>query len=557
MQKLYTVEGAFLPEIPWNIYPRPQMRRERWLSLNGTWSLSSGSSADIPIRVPFCPESLLSGISDVPPPGTELVYSREFSLPFNWAGGHTLLHFGAVSRDCRVLLNGKPVCRHENGYLSFSADITDTLQPGSNRLEVHSVNDLSPAYPWGKQSRKPGGMWYTPVSGIWQSVWLEPVPSEYIRSLSITTGLTSADISVAGADSGTVYFENREIPFKGGRIHLEPACPLLWSPESPHLYTFRICSGEDEVTSYFALRTLSVEECSGIPRLCLNGRPYFFNGLLDQGYWSDGLYTPAVPEAFEKDILAMKKLGYNTLRKHVKIEPEQFYYDCDRLGMIVFQDMVNCGSYRFLRDTGLPTLGFQRRSDRRMKPGHKVRENFLSSMEGTVLQLQNHPCICLWTIFNEGWGQFCSDELYRNLKALDPSRFIDSTSGWFHQKHSDVESLHIYFDKLHLGKQHRPQLLSEFGGFSYKLPTHSYNLEKTYGYRKYTDKASFVRDFRALYEELVPLVSAGLCGAIYTQVSDVEEETNGIFTFDRKVLKLESSDVSDLFSALSIPCPLP
>ena len=208
--------------------------------------------------------------------------------------------------------------------------------------------------------------------------------------------------------------------------------PELWSPEDPHLYRFTLTAGEDRVESYFALRTLSTETVDGLPRLCLNGKPYFFHGLLDQGYWSDGLYTPATPEGYARDITAMKRLGFNTLRKHIKIEPEQFYYDCDRLGMIVFQDMVNNGEYAYLRDTALPTLGFCT-GGLEAEPGPEARENFLRAMESTVRQLGNHPCICLWTIFNEGWGQFCADAAYDRLRALDPSRFIDAASGWFHQ----------------------------------------------------------------------------------------------------------------------------
>ena len=234
----------------------------------------------------------------------------------------------------------------------------------------------------------------------------------------------------------------------------------------------------------------------------------------------------------------MKSLGFNTLRKHIKIEPEQFYYDCDRLGMVVFQDMVNNGRYRYLRDTVLPTVGFLCRHDDKLNYDPDARKIFLESMDATVLLLKNHPCICLWTIFNEGWGQFCADDAYRRLKALDTTRFVDSTSGWFHQELNDVDSLHIYFKKLHLGKEEKPQLLSEFGGYSYKIPQHSFNLEKTYGYRKFEDRESFVKALQALYMEVNRLKEQGLSGAIYTQLSDVEDETNGLFTYDRRILKL-------------------
>ena len=280
-------------------------------------------------------------------------------------------------------------------------------------------------------------------------------------------------------------------------------------------------------------------------------QPGFFNGLLDQGYWSDGLYTPAGPEAYEKDILTMKSLGFNTLRKHIKIEPEQFYYDCDRFGMIVFQDMVNNGEYHYGRDTVLPTVGICRCSDQRMNPDPETRKIFLKTMEGTVCHLRNHPSICLWTIFNEGWGQFCADEAYSKLRAMDCSRFIDSTSGWFHQNVSDVDSLHIYFRKLRLGTEDRPQLLSEFGGYSYKIPEHSFNLKKTYGYRKYQNREQFVKGLQDLYTEVEYLAENGLSGAIYTQVSDVEDETNGLFTFDRKVLKIRPDELLPIMEKIN------
>ena len=550
MQKLYTEEGRKLPAVPWERYPRPQLRRDEWLCLNGDWRISFGGKTRT-IRVPFCPESLLSGLETPPEIGTEMVYSRRFTIPDSWQGRRILLHFGAVMRDCRVCVNGKECGRHENGYLPFTVDVTGAVHGGENELTVAVTNDLDHRYPWGKQSVKRGGMWYTPCSGIWQTVWLEPVPEHYIRSLRIKTGADWAEITAEGVADGEVYFEGKRYPLTQGSVRIPVASPRLWSPEDPFLYAFTLTSGEDRTASYFALRSLTAETINGIPRLCLNGKPYFFNGLLDQGYWSDGLYTPAGPEGFEKDILAMKSLGFNTLRKHSKIEPEQFYYDCDRLGMIVGQDMVNNGDYAYIRDTVLPTLHFQKHGDRRLHRNPESRRIFLESMEETVRLLGNHPCICLWTIFNEGWGQFLADEAYERLKALDPDRFIDATSGWFHQKKSDVDSLHIYFDPLHLGKLPLPQLLSEFGGFVWKVEAHSFNREKTYGYRKYETREAFVAALRETFgRELPPLIREGLCGCIYTQVSDVEDETNGFFTFDRAEWKLKPEELADLAAGL-------
>ncbi len=546
MQKLYTKAGRELAGVPWQRYPRPQLVREDWLCLNGEWDFGFEGREER-IRVPFCPESLLSGVETPPKPGDELRYRRFFTLPSTWLGRRVLLHFGAVMRRAVVLVNGKELARHENGYLPFAVDVTGALREGKNELLVLVQNDLDPRFPWGKQRKDRGGMWYTPCSGIWQTVWLEPVPETYLRRLVIRTGTDWAEISAEGLPEGLVRFNGREYPLEKGRVRIPVEDPVLWSPENPRLYPFTVIGGEDRVESYFALRSLSVETVGGIPRLCLNGRPYFFHGLLDQGYWSDGLYTPAGPSAYARDISAMKRLGFNTLRKHIKIEPEQFYYDCDRLGMIVFQDMVNNGSYGFLRDTGLPSLGLSRVDDRKRNRDPETRENFYRSMEETVDQLYNHPCICLWTIFNEGWGQFSADAAYYRLRSQDKSRFIDSTSGWFHQSASDVDSLHIYFRRLSLGRENKPQLLSEFGGYCWKIPEHSFNLEKTYGYRQCPDRESFVRDLRALYEkQVLPLVSRGLCGAIYTQVSDVEDETNGLLSFDRAVEKLRPEDFADL-----------
>ena len=277
----------------------------------------------------------------------------------------------------------------------------------------------------------------------------------------------------------------------------------------------------------------------GIPRLCLNGKPYFFHGLLDQGYWPDGLFTPAKPECFAEDILSMKALGFNTLRKHIKVEPEEFYYQCDKLGMVVFQDMVNNGDYSFLRDTALPTVGIQKLNDRNMHRDKATRQAFLDGMAATVEQLYNHPSICYWTIFNEGWGQFDSDRVYEQLKELDSSRFNDTTSGWFRRKKTDVDSRHVYFRKVKLRSGEKPLVLSEFGGYSYKPEGHVFNTEQTYGYGKCATREELEAAIEQLYlEQIVPAFRAGLCAAIYTQVSDIEDETNGLISYDRKITKV-------------------
>lgn len=541
----------------WNsVYPRPQLVRKDWLGLNGKWRFrtekrsAAASERWEEIQVPFCPESRLSGICRRIAPGEKMIYERAFVLPDRWKDLKKVLHFGAVDQIADVFVDNVHAGHHEGGYLPFSLDITDKISSDSvHSLRVEVIDDLDHRFPWGKQKRDNGGMWYTPVSGIWQSVWLEPVPSEYITGLRIDCGAGWAEIRVSGVDEGSVFFlgeEYRLIRDDSSEddclmVHLDITDPHMWTPEDPYLYEFTAESGEDRVSSYFALRTLTVEEKDGYKRLCLNGKPYFFNGLLDQGYWQDGIYTPESPDKFAGDILAMKSLGFNTLRKHIKIEHEQFYYECDRLGMAVFQDMVNNSDYSFVRDSVLPTIGVQTLGDRRLHRSEESRRIFLESMDGTVRHLYNHPSICLWTIFNEGWGQFNADDAYDRLRSLDSGRFIDSTSGWFRQNKSDVDSYHVYFRPVRLSAGSRPLILSEFGGYACKIPDHCFNRDKTYGYRKCADEAALLRDMARLYrEEVLPMIDKGLCAAIYTQLSDVEDETNGILTYDREILKFRS-----------------
>jgi beta-galactosidase/beta-glucuronidase len=578
--RLITAEGERLGGLPHGDYPRPSLRREggnsKYMILNGKWRFRSRYN-DCEIMVPFCPESLLSGVKEKVIYGEKLSWERSFTLADIPADSRVLLHFGAVSGESEVFVNGIGVAKNSNGYLPFSADITDAVKDGVNTLRVEVVHDLSPRHPHGKQRKKRGGMWYTPVSGIWQTVWLETVPQRYIAEVTVNADDTAAEITVhicdavtgqtngqntdrsssaqAGAEHGTQLItavcEGREYVFTDGKVRIEPENRELWSPENPRLYDVTIKCGEDKVRTYFALRKLEIKEVNGKKRLCLNGEPYFFNAVLDQGYFSDGLYTPADPSLYGQDIMRMKALGFNTLRKHIKIEPERFYYDCDRLGMIVFQDMVNNGYYSFIRDTALPTVNLRRRPAlANARPA--VKNEFLDAMEKTVRLLKNHPSICCWTIFNEGWGQTDADGAYRKLKKLDPTRFIDATSGWFKEHESDVESLHIYFKPLKLGSDRtRPQVISEFGGFVHKCPDNSFNREKTYGYGIYESREEFAKIVRKKFEdEVIPLAKEGLCASVYTQVSDVEDETNGLLTFDRRVCKLLPEDMEGVAGAL-------
>ena len=544
LHDLYTPEGETLTGTPWEIYPRPQLKRNSYVNLNGIWDFAVSETDTLPafkaqIQVPFCPESLLSGLKMDGKPGSFLFYRRSF--PGVTQPGRLLLHVGAADQIADIYVNQIHVCHHEGGYNSFTADITDALR-AENELVIRVKDDLlDQTFPYGKQTLKRGGMWYTPVSGIWQTVWLEWVPETYIEELDIQVDLTKAVITVTPALDGKVICEGKEYPLVKGTAEIAPENPHLWSPEDPYLYDFTILTETDRVESYFALRTIESKVVKGIPRLCLNGKPYFFHGLLDQGYWPDGIFTPAKPECYAKDILEMKGLGFNTLRKHIKVEPEEFYYQCDRLGMVVFQDMVNNGDYNFLRDTAMPTVGIQKLPDKHMHSDENTRKRFLETMETTVKQLRNHPCILYWTIFNEGWGQFDSEAVYDRLKKLDSSRIIDATSGWFRQKRSDVDSRHIYFTPWSTLKvSDKPLVLSEFGGYAYPVEGHLYNTGNAYGYKACKSEAHFQDSVDKLYrEKVIPAAEKGLCAAIITQVSDVEDEINGFLTYDRKVNKAD------------------
>ena len=537
MKKIETVDlltpfAEKMGDVPWEEYPRPSLVRDSYISLNGEWEVESKEFSG-KIKVPFPPESLLSGVGKSL--GDAFAYKRKFTLPTGFNRGRVLLHFGAVDAEAKVFVNGVEVGFHEGGYLAFGFDVTELVNTGENSLEVRVVDLLDTELPYGKQSRKRGGMWYTPISGIWQSVWLESVPTEYIERLEILPRLDSVKISVVGGNVRKMLTldDGGRYEFSGESLEIKIDEPENWTPETPKLYGFTLECGQDRVRSYFALRTVETEG----NRILLNGKPYFFHGLLDQGYFSDGIYTPATPEGFEFDILEMKKLGFNMLRKHIKIEPELFYYYCDKYGMVVFQDFVNSGKYNFLIDTALPTVGLKRGITHRASPSR--RQRFERDGLDTIAQLYNHPSVCYYTIFNEGWGQYDADRIYKQMKNADPSRVFDATSGWFFEKESDVDSHHVYFKpiKLKIGK--RPPVLSEFGGYSCKVEGHSFNLTKTYGYKYFQKTEELEKALERLYlDEVVPAVKQGLCAAVLTQVSDVEDETNGLVTYDRRVVKV-------------------
>ena len=489
----------------WDSYPRPQMKRKDWQNLNGTWRVNGV-------------------LEEVPAARTEehLLYERSFH--FHRKKARVLLHFGAVDQTARVTLNGKYIGEHIGGYLPFTFEISDVVNEGENVLKVEVTDTLDHSYPYGKQTKKPGGMWYTAVSGIWQTVWIEQVPESYIQSVRITPDLKGATLEVR-VNHGEESRVRRE--------RIEPEQPEYWTPEHPKLYTYIVREGEDEAEIYYALRTVDIREIQGRKRVCLNGKPIFLHGVLDQGYFDPGRFLPETPIAYEQDILRLKDLGFNMLRKHIKVEPEVFYAACDRLGILVMQDMVNSGDYHFFRDTVLGTLGL-RLHDTKTETDERMRF-FISHCEESVTELYNHPSVCFYTIFNEGWGQFNSDAIYTFLKTQDPTRLYDAASGWFQQEESDFDSLHVYFRMKKLKPKSRPMLLSECGGYTLNLR----GGKKTYGYGAAKDQEELTNKIVHLYETMViPAVRNGLCGCIYTQLSDIEEEINGLFTYDRKDCKI-------------------
>ena len=537
------------PDIPWNEYPRPQLRRDSFFCLNGRWRFAVNGEDRGEILVPYPPESKLSGAA-VPEIGDQLTYEREFILPEGFRKDRVILHFGAVDQECTVYLNDIELGSHVGGYLPFSFDVTEQLRE-RNTLRVIVFDPLDTDLPYGKQRKDRGGMWYTPVSGIWQTVWMESVPENYIRGVKLEPALDSVVITVDGSGPFTVECDGKIYRPKTNRFRIRPENPRLWTPEEPNLYTVVVRNCDDAVETYFALRTIEPKKVGKHHRLCLNGKPYFFHGMLDQGYWPDGLFLPGSPEGYTWDIRTMKELGFNTIRKHIKIEPERFYYDCDRLGMIVFQDLINSGPYHYLRDTAIPTIG-GKLTTYHETPSERRRTFFLTHGEQTLAHLHNHPCILLYTLFNEGWGQHDTQNLYRHFKALEPNRIWNAASGWFKNSDSDVQSEHIYFGSLRMKAQgRRPLLLTEFGGYSCALEGHRFNLDEEYGYQKYRSREEFQGALSKLYRnDILPQIATGLCGAILTQLSDVEDETNGLVTYDRRIVKADPAEMTAIAGEL-------
>ena len=561
--------------IPLPEYPRPQMMRPDWVNLNGEWEYAilpkDNPAPDVfhgKILVPYAVESFLSGVQKPLLPDQRLWYRRTFSYPNTKDFSRVLLHFGAVDYECNVWINGKHLGAHRGGYLPFTFDIIDTLKDGENELLV-SVWDPTDTglQQRGKQALRPKGIWYTAVSGIWQTVWLEVVPEISIESLKLTPDLDSqtltVEVKIRGAVEGVgveveIISGGEKISFGDGQAEGPIRCkvpnPRAWSSSDPHLYDLNVqlvSDGQilDEVGSYFAMRKFGlVKDIQGHLRFTLNGEPLFLYGPLDQGYFPDGLYTPPSEETMLFDIEYTRAIGCNLIRKHVKVEPLRWYYHCDRLGMIVWQDMPNGGRIDGDVVAVLSLLvGFHRNDTRLLCRFGRAevanRAEYRAELQGMIDHLYNAACIAAWVPFNESWGQFRAKEIGGWVKGYDSTRLVDHVSGWFDQGGGDFRSKHVYGKKLRSPKvDKRAFVLSEFGGYSLKVEGHLWNVEEKFGYRFYDSPAALAEAYRELLEnELEPLIPEGLAVAIYTQTTDVEIEINGYLTYDRQMEKMDAN----------------
>ena len=593
---------------PLNRYPRPAAVRTRWLNLNGVWQCRFEGGSGSPGRwqdvlVPFSPETALSGVGRVLQPDELLTYRRSFNIPADWSGCRVLLNFEAVDYRCICRINGREAGTHVGGYLPFSFDITDHLADGENELllEITDPTDTG-SQSRGKQVLNPGGIWYTPTGGVWQTVWLEPVPPENrITSFRLTPDprehrlfvrvetLRHAQVRIRLPDSASTdrnrpkTGENRpEMPGIGpgtgviGPSGADLILPLppeteLWSPENPVLHDLLVevldaPAGEsgpgnpnagsrviDSQRTYFALRLLEkVRGSDGRYRLALNGQPLFLNGPLDQGYWPESGMTPPSEEAILFDLEQTKALGFNMIRKHIKVESRRWYHHADRLGLIVIQDMVSGGGQQLsdsetifaFRNRGSRRRDDTRRSYRRIRRSDpELRKEVETELTGMMDHLHNHPCVLVWVPFNEGWGQFDAARIAGEVKRKDPTRLVDHASGWLDRGGGDFQSRHTYFMPLRRpsGGDDRVFFYSEYGGYNLAVPGHMWDESRKFGYRFLKTKEKLEAAYAGLMRrQLIPLISHGLSAAVYTQLSDVEIETNGYFTYDRKILKMDA-----------------
>ena len=569
-------------ETPLAEYPRPQFARNSYITLNGKWDYAIMRKSENfegayqgKILVPFSPESLLSGLPEgtMVTPNDVLYYHRTFNVPDGFIKAHTLIHFDAVDFECKITLNGINVGEHRGGYMPFAIDVSSAIRKGENdiRLVVTDPSDTS-YHTHAKQAIKRGGIWYTPQSGIWQSVWLESMPEVYLKDVTIVPDIDNDLLKLtfdksADAPVDIIVLDNGKIKAtatcEGNYIEIPLSDYELWCPENPKLYDLAFKVGDDTVKSYFGMRKFSwVTDSKGFKRMGLNNKPYFHTGVLDQGYWSDGMLTPPSNAALEYDVKLVKSMGFNMIRKHIKIEPLRWYYHCDKEGILVWQDMVTGGTkYKMMYIGVLAFLGIHIKDNnekaykRLARQDKEGRDEFEKEVRITMNYLKNCVSLSTWVAFNEGWGQFDSVRITNDMKKIDPTRLIDSVSGWNDQGKgtSDTKSLHIYFKPIKMPKDKRCILLSEFGGYSIKTKEHVFSPKKSFGYRIYNTPEKYAKAYKKLFEKrIIPNIKKGLSATVYTQVSDVEEEINGLVTYDRKVIKLPVELVKQLNKQLVI-----
>lgn len=559
VNKLYTPEYEKLDiNKPLSNYPYPQLKRNNFISLNGVWKhkvtkdKDDLSSIDEDIVVPFPIESIASKVNRKLKKGEFIIYKKYFKIPTSFMKKNTFLHFLGVDQVFDVIINGYRFKDIVSLNMPTKLDISNHVKE-KNELIVIVKDDLDYIYPTGKQSKKPKGIFYTPFSGIYYPVFIESLDDDYIEDVSIKTTIDtlnlsikttspSVEITIKEKDKIVVHeFIDKEFTYKFDN-------PINWSPENPFLYDLEIKTKTDTITSYFGLREIKMVD--GF--IYLNNEKIFLNGVLDQGYYPEGIVTPSSTKSIKKDVELVKELGFNTIRKHIKVELPHFYYYCDKLGLLVFQDFVNNGTYSFLIDTAIPTLGRQTRKDLKLHTNPNERHNFIKAGEKLIDYLSNHPSIVGYTIFNEGWGQFNSNNVYHHFKDKHPNILFDATSGWHRVSDSDFNSYHWYFKNLkNLKTVNEPIFLSEFGALCLKIKGHSYGNRNVFGYTYFKDEQELEKELIDLFENKIIPYKDKLVGTIFTQLSDIEEEDNGLITYDRKYVKFNKEVVKKLLNKLN------
>ena len=556
-----------MKQTPLSEYPRPQFKRDSYICLNGLWEYAIRGIESIPdvydgqILVPYSPEVEKSGVNKVVNPNDYLFYRLKYEIPKDFIRDKVILHFGAVDQIAEVFVNGKFAIKHVGGFLPFSLDIKPFLTDNNVEIVLRVQDTTNSSYhSSGKQSLKPEGIWYKQQSGIYMPVWMESVKDGYIEKLKITPDIDNSTVNIQFTSSlktAIVLLNGQEITVETDKDNvIKIDNPILWSPENPHLYEFVISNEVDKVESYFAMRKVSlIKNEKGKLVIALNNKEYFMKGVLDQGYYQDGLLTPNSDEDYINDIMLVKNLGFNVSRKHIKIESLRWYYHCDRLGLLVWQDFVNgCTKYDFWLNQ-VPLFVRYKIND------HKYKKFFRENEEGrkeayqefldTIDLLYNSPCIVLWTIFNEAWGQFDAKEIYEKLKIIDSTRLYDHASGWHDQGSSDVKSMHIYKWKVKVPSKrkikNRAFVCSECGAYILDKRLKEAKKKEGFIYLLFNNKEDFQKEYeRFIKEEIAPAKKNGMSAFIYTQLSDVEEEMNGFVSYDRKEIKVDIPKIKEL-----------